>query len=83
MATICGGCLPISIETGRFQTPKVPLNDRLCINCNQHAIEDIPMLMIVILFKQNHITLFISLLLFVFVIFVTHKPMVAGQNICV
>ena len=42
MAAIRGGCLPIAIETGRFQTPKVPLNDRLCINCNQHAIEDIP-----------------------------------------
>ena len=42
MAAIRGGCLPIAIETGRFQTPKVPLNDRLCINCNQRVKEDIP-----------------------------------------
>ena len=41
MAAICGGCLPIAIETGHFQIPKVPLNDRLCIHCDQHMIEDI------------------------------------------
>ena len=41
MAAIRGGCLPVAIETGRFHTPKVPLNDRLCIHCNQHAIEDV------------------------------------------
>ena len=38
MAAIHGSCFLIAIETGRFLIPNLPLNDRLCIHCDQHMI---------------------------------------------
>ena len=34
------GVLPIHIETGRFQRPKTPVNERLCTLCDLHQVED-------------------------------------------
>ena len=42
MATIRGGCLPLAIETGRLQSPKIPLSSRLCSHCAMDSVEDIP-----------------------------------------
>ena len=41
MAAIMGDCLPLAIETGRLQTPKIPLSCSLCIHCNSGDVEDI------------------------------------------
>ena len=41
MAAIRGGCLPLAIETGRLQTPKIPLSCRLCIHCNSGNVDDL------------------------------------------
>ena len=41
MAAIRGGCLPLAIETGRLQTPEIPLSCHLCIHCNSGDVEDI------------------------------------------
>lgn len=30
----------LKIETGRHETPKIPLNERICIKCNANEIED-------------------------------------------
>ena len=38
MAAIRDSCLPLAIETGRLQTPKIPLSCHLCIYCNSGDI---------------------------------------------
>lgn len=40
MASLRAGCLPLGIETGRYRTPKVPLEQRICLVCNSGQIED-------------------------------------------
>ena len=40
LASLRSGCLPLAVETGRYQIPKVPLNQRTCKICNQNCIED-------------------------------------------
>ena len=34
------GCLPLAVETGRYTRPKIPLNERKCIFCNNNSFED-------------------------------------------
>ena len=34
-----GGCLPLAIETGRLQTPKIRFSCCLCIHCNSGDID--------------------------------------------
>ena len=41
MAAIKGGCLPLAIDTGRMQAPKIPLSCHPCIHCNSGNVEDI------------------------------------------
>jgi hypothetical protein len=38
LARLRSGTLPIRIETGRFE--KIPLNERVCVFCHKHQIED-------------------------------------------
>ena len=40
MASLRAGCLPLGIETGRYRTPKVPLEQRVCPVCNSGHVED-------------------------------------------
>ena len=40
MASLRAGCLPLGIETGRYRTPKVPLEQRVCLVCNSGHVED-------------------------------------------
>ena len=48
MAAIRDGYLPLAIETGRLQTPKIPLSFRLCIHCNSGNVEDIHFLFFIV-----------------------------------
>ena len=32
VASLRAGCLPLAVETGRYQIPKVPLGERVCNN---------------------------------------------------
>ena len=32
--------LPLAIETGRYTRPKTPVNNRLCMYCNNDKVED-------------------------------------------
>ncbi len=34
------GCLPLAIETGRYRSPKVPLDKRTCQACSTNSTED-------------------------------------------
>ena len=40
LAKFRSGSLPLSIETGRFARPKVPLNERICNLCSSNTVED-------------------------------------------
>ena len=31
------GCLPLEVETGRYRTPKTPLQQRICQLCENHC----------------------------------------------
>ena len=39
MASLRAGCFPLAVETGRYQTPKVPLRERVCKLCNNDKVE--------------------------------------------
>ena len=39
MASLRAGCLPLAVETGRYQIPKVPLGERVCKLCNNDKVE--------------------------------------------
>ena len=40
MASFRAGCLPLGIEMGRYRIPKIPLGQRVCLVCNNGAVED-------------------------------------------
>jgi hypothetical protein len=40
LANFRSGSLPLAIETGRYAKPKVQLNERICIYCNNNCVED-------------------------------------------
>lgn len=54
MASLRAGCLPLGIETGRYRTPKVPLEQRVCSVCNSGDVED-EFHFVMICCKLNHI----------------------------
>ena len=58
------GILPLQIETGRFTTPLTPLENRLCLVCNQNKVEDeFHFLLECPLYDLERISLFENLLL--------------------
>ena len=40
VGSLRAGCLPLAVETGRYQSPKVPLVDRVCTLCDAGCVED-------------------------------------------
>ena len=39
MASLCAGCLPLAVETGRYRIPKGPLGERVCKLCNNDKVK--------------------------------------------
>ena len=39
MALFRAGCLPLAYETGRYSRPPVPIDDRLCLLCDNSSVE--------------------------------------------
>ena len=46
-------CHPLSIETGRYSKPKIPVENRLCEMCNINCVEDEYHMLLVCPFYSN------------------------------